>query len=79
MHAVISIAETCLLAIWQASFRRHELYSGSITELGNLNSDVLKGKAQWAQPRGRIPMHCFRGGSARSSDKTSVMGVEQRG
>ncbi len=39
MNAVISIAETCLLAIRQASFRRHELYSGFITELGNLNSD----------------------------------------
>jgi hypothetical protein len=45
MNAVISIAETCLLAIWQASFRRHELYSGFITELGNLDSDDRLRKA----------------------------------
>jgi len=105
-NAAKSIAETCLLAIWQTSLlplvvRLHfvpvqvaepapfcgELNSGLITELGNLDNDdrlrkatayglpsVLlrgrwqsKGKAQWEQPRGRIPRHCIRGGSARSS------------
>jgi len=36
---VISLAATCLLAKRQASYRRQELYSGSITELGNLHGD----------------------------------------
>ena len=39
MDAVISTAATCLLAVRQASFRRHELYLGSFMELGNLNID----------------------------------------
>ena len=34
-----STAGTCLLAVRQTSFRRHELYPGSIMELGNLDSD----------------------------------------
>ena len=46
MNAVISTAETCLLAVWQASFRRHELYLGFFfTELGNLYIDVRLRKA----------------------------------
>jgi len=36
---VISLAATCLLAKRQASYRRQELYSGSIMELGNLHGD----------------------------------------
>lgn len=45
MNAVINAEGTCLLSAWQASFRWHELYLGSITELGNLHNDV-KGNAQ---------------------------------
>ena len=45
MDAVISMEEACLLAIRQASFRRHELYSGSVTELGNLDIDARLLKA----------------------------------
>ena len=45
MNAVMSTAGTCLLAVKQASFRRHELYLGSITELGNLHCNA-KGNAQ---------------------------------
>ncbi len=56
MNAVMSTAGTCLLAVRQASFRRHELYPGSITELGNLYDDV-KRNAQQEQPGGRIPKH----------------------
>ena len=40
MNAVISVEETCLLSTRQASFRRHELYPGSITELGNLHCNA---------------------------------------
>jgi len=40
MDAVISTAATCLLAVRQASFRRHELYPGLVTELGKLDIDV---------------------------------------
>ena len=36
---MISITETCLLVISWASQRRHELYPGLITELGNLHND----------------------------------------
>ncbi len=40
MTVVISVAATCLLAVRQAIYRRHELYSGSQTERGKLNIDV---------------------------------------
>ena len=40
--AVINITETCLLVVPQAEQRRHELYPGLITELGNLHSDVSR-------------------------------------
>jgi hypothetical protein len=36
---VISLAATCLLAKWQASYRGQELYSGLVTELENLHVD----------------------------------------
>ena len=45
MYAVISLAETCLLAKRLASFRWQELNPGSITELGNLISDDRLRKA----------------------------------
>jgi len=32
-------AATCLLALWQALYRRQELYLGLITELENLHVD----------------------------------------
>ena len=41
----ITTTGTCLLVVGQASFRRRELYSGSTTELGNLNSDARLLKA----------------------------------
>ena len=69
---------TCLLSIRLASFRRHDLYPGLITELGNLSCNV-KGNAQREQPEGRIPTSRNRGGLTRSSDEVSVMGMEQRG
>lgn len=39
MYTVINTEGTCLLSVWQASFRRRELYLGSFTELGNLDND----------------------------------------
>ena len=77
-YTVISTAGTCLLAVRQASFRRHDLYSGLITEPGNLSCNV-KGNAQREHPEGRIPMSRNRDGLTRSSDEVSVMGMEQRG
>jgi hypothetical protein len=56
-YGVTSLTVTCLLVKRQASFRRQELYSGFITELGNLQSNA-KGNAQWGQPKGRKPK-CF--------------------
>jgi len=42
----ISITEvTYLLSVRLAAFRRHELYLGLFTELGNLNIDVRLHKA----------------------------------
>ena len=38
-YGVISLAETCLLAKRQTSFRGQDLYLGSVTELGNLHVD----------------------------------------
>ena len=74
----MSIAETCLLAVRQASFRRQELYPGLITELGNLTCNE-KGNAQREQPGGKIPMSRNRDGLTRSSVEVSVMEKEQRG
>ena len=37
---VISIAITCLLAMWQTIYRRHDLYLGSQAERGKLNIDA---------------------------------------
>lgn len=45
MDTAISIAITCLWAMWQASYRQYDLYSGLVTELGNLNNDVRLRKA----------------------------------
>ena len=41
----ITTTGTCLLVVGQASFRRRELYLGSITELGNLDNDDRLWKA----------------------------------
>ena len=46
---------TCLLSVWLASFRWHDLYVGLCMELGNLHIDV-KGNIQSKQSRDRIPM-----------------------
>ena len=90
-YAVISTAATCILAVRQASYRRHELYPGLVMELGNLHNDVCrslklplmdsltdKGEgttgATW---RPNTDVLC-RGGLARSSDESPVMGVERR-
>ena len=77
-YTVISTAGTCLLAVRQASFRRHDLYPGLITEPGNLSCNA-KGNAQREQPGGRIPMGRNRDGLIRSSDEVSVMEMERRG
>jgi len=37
---VINLTETCLLVRWQASYRRQELYPGSIMELENLHGNA---------------------------------------
>ena len=36
---VINLTETCLLVRWQASYKRQELYPGSIMELENLHGN----------------------------------------
>jgi hypothetical protein len=36
----ISIAVTCLLAIWQSSLRRHDFYLGLLLEHGKSDIDV---------------------------------------
>ena len=56
MNAVINAKVTCLLFAWQASFRWHDLYLGSIMELGNLHGDD-KRNVQQVQPGGRISKH----------------------
>ncbi len=69
-------AGTCLLAVRQASFRRHDLYPGLITEPGNLSCND-KGNAQREQPEGRIPTCRNRDGPTRSSDEVPVTGVDR--
>ena len=78
LEAMLSLEVTCLLSIRLASFRRHDLYPGLITELGNLPGNA-KGNVQREQPEGKIPMCRNRGGLTRSSDEVSVIGMERRG
>ena len=77
-YTVMSTAGTCLLAVRQASFRRHDLYPGLIMEPGNLSCNV-KGNVQREQPGGRILMSRNRDGLTRISDEVFVMGMERRG
>ena len=77
LETALSLEGTCLLSIRLASFRRHDLYPGLITELGNLSCNA-KGNTQREQPEGRIPMSGNRDGLIRSSDEVPVMGMEQR-
>lgn len=53
LATTLNTEATCLFSVWLASFRWHELYSGLITELGNLHDDV-KRNAQQEQLGGRI-------------------------
>ena len=78
LNTALSLEVTCLLSIRLASFRRHDLYPGLITELGNLSCNA-KGNAQREQPEGRIPKCRNRDGLIRSSDEVSVMEMERRG
>jgi len=78
LETTLNTEATCLLSVWLASFRWHELYPGLITELGNLFCNA-KGNAQREQPEGRIPTGRNRDGLTRSSDEVSVMEMEQRG
>ena len=78
LETALSLEATCLLSTRLASFRRHELYPGLITELGNLSCNA-KGNAQREQPEGRIPTSRNRDGLTRSSDEVPVTGMEQRG
>jgi|GEM_PF-3072729 len=89
---VISITATCLLVIRLASYKGQELYSGLITELGNLHNDdnrllrlpfkdspTDKGKGTTGTPWRPNTNALCRDGLPRSSDEASVMGVERRG
>ena len=77
---------TCLLSVWQASFRRRDLYLGLIMELGNLNIDASlllmlpledsqtnKGKCTMRTTQSQNTNAIFRGRLIRSSDDTTVM------
>ena len=73
-----SVADTCLLATWQASLRRHEFYSGLFMEQRKSYKNA-KGKAQ----AGETPVRpntdvLYDVGLSHSSDEASVMGVERR-
>lgn len=48
-------------------------------ERGNLMHDVKRKPYKCKPRRGKISMHVSRGGSSRSSDEVSVMGIERRG
>ena len=75
-----NIAETCLPAIWQTSFRRHDFYSGLFTEQRkSCNDEDEKGKAQAGETLVRLNTKALQdGGLSRSSEETPVMGAERR-
>ena len=87
---MISSAATCLLALWQASLKRQELYPGLITELENLHVDdrlLLKQSEKKAdsqrEMQNRLTLEAkyrssCRGRLTRSSDDTTVMKDERR-
>jgi hypothetical protein len=67
-----------LLRERQPVYRRHDFSSGFATEHGNLPIDV-KGKRRVANATSANTDATGRGGVARSSVETPVMGVERRG
>jgi group II intron reverse transcriptase/maturase len=74
----ISAAETCLLAAWQASYRRHEVYSGLVMEQRKSYKNA-KGKAQAGETLVRPNTDVlYEFGLSHSSDEAPVMGVERR-
>jgi hypothetical protein len=70
--------ETCLRAMWQPVYRRHDLIIGFDTERGNLARDD-KGNPQVEQTTRENTDARDRGGVTRSSDEAAVMAVERRG
>ena len=74
-----NIADTCLLAIWQTSYKRHDFYSGLFMEQRKSCKNE-KGKAQAGETLVRLNTEDLQdGGLLRSSVETPVMGVERRG
>jgi hypothetical protein len=69
---------TCLQAMRQPVYRRHDLITGFDTEQGNLAWDA-KGNPQVAQTTRENTEAHDRGGVTRSSEETSVMDEERRG
>jgi len=69
---------TCLRAMRQPVYRRHDLVTGFNTEQGNLAWDA-KGNPQVVQTMRENTEAHVRGGVTRSSDETSVMDAERRG
>ena len=69
---------TCLLTMRQASYRRHEFYSGLFMEQGKSTKNV-KGKTQVRQTLTRSNTEVLVDGRLiRSSDEGSVMELERR-
>ena len=76
-----NVAETCLLATWQASFRRHEFYSGLVMEQGkSCRDEEAQGKGtnrgDACKPNNE---DLYEIGLSHSSDEAPVMRVERRG
>ncbi len=75
----ISSKATCLLLLWHPAYRYREFITGVCMERENLSS-------RW-QEKTSSNRHCKResieawhgGGTSRSSEEASVMGVERRG
>ena len=73
-----SPSDTCLRLGRRPVYRRHDLDSGSCMERGNLFSDE-KGNLQAVAPASGNTDAESRGGAARSSDESPVIGEERRG
>jgi hypothetical protein len=75
----ISIAKTCLLAMWCPVYRWRESYSGLNTELGNSPGDVKRKPYKWDPTKGESSKAPGGDGSSFSGVEALVMRVERRG
>ncbi|WP_236981106.1 hypothetical protein [Membranihabitans maritimus] len=70
---------TCLLSLWHPAYRQRDLITGDCVERENLSSRCKEKTSSKRHYERESIEACHGGGTFRSSEETSVMGVERRG